>query len=148
MFELGKRFQFVVNKVENNTLQLSSIFPNPSFNNSNDANDGISASDSLLFNNLYDNNCFNGSNNINGTAPYDPSGAAKYIVVVVLVYGFGIIFFIASQVRSSAKMSDEVEGVNAEKILRSMETEIFTKEVLGIFFNNFIERRKFLLSLY
>ena len=120
MFELGKRFQFVVNKLENNTLQLSPLLP--SLNNSNDA-DGTDSS--LLFNNLnfYDNNCFNSSINNNGTVPYDPSGAAKYIVVVVLVYGFGIIFFIASQVRSSAKMSDEVDGVNAEKILRSMETE-------------------------
>jgi hypothetical protein len=52
-------------------------------------------------------------------------------VVVVLVYGLGIIFFIASQVRSTDKQSDE-DGLNAEKILRSMETEIFTKEILGI----------------
>ena len=66
-----------------------------------------------------------------GYNPYfDAAGAAKYIIVVVLVYGFGIIFFIASQVRSSDKVLDEVDSVNAEKILRSMETELFTKDVL------------------
>jgi hypothetical protein len=67
----------------------------------------------------------------NTTDVYDSYGAANYIVVVVLVYGFSIIFFIASQVRSSKKVSDEVDEVNGEKILRSMQTEIFTREVLG-----------------
>ena len=58
-------------------------------------------------------------------------GAAKYIVVVVLVYGFAIAFFIGSQIRSTKTFSADQQNDNAEKIMRQMETEIFTKEVLG-----------------
>lgn len=117
MLDLDYRFQFLINKFENNTYYISQIIQN----NRNQA----------LFNDSY-----NVNNTLNDvvTTPsnvYDSSGAAKYIVVVVLVYGFSIIFFIGSQVRSTKKISDEVDEVNAEKILRSMETEIFTREVLG-----------------
>lgn len=136
MIETGKPFHFFVNKLENNTIQLSPIFDASSgaaLNNANKAYFNSPDIDNFFssLNNYYDSaGSSNGSNSSSPNAFYDPSGAAKYIVVVVLVYGFGIIFFIASQVRSSQKMSDEVDGVNAEKILRSMETEIFTKEVL------------------
>jgi hypothetical protein len=81
-----------------------------------------------------------------GPLPYSPytdsSGAANYIVIVVLVYGLGIIFFIASQVRSTDKQHDEADGLHAEKILRSMETEIFTKEILGSRFNIYVKAVK------
>ena len=83
-------------------------------------------------------NCINGpcvlnANNITNATTvdaYDSDGAATYIVVVVLIYGFSIIFFIGSQVRSTKSQSVDVESVDAEKVLRSMEHEIFSKEVL------------------
>ena len=99
--EIENKFQFLISKVENNTFYVSELLQNS-----------------------------NQSQN-NSTDKYDSYGAANYIIVVVLVYGFSIIFFIASQVRSAKKVSDEVDEVNAEKILRSMQTEIFTREVLG-----------------
>ena len=107
MVELERKFQFLINKIENNTYYISEVLQNST---------NFSATN-LSYNDKKED--------------YDPSGAAKYIVVVVLVYGFSIIFFIGSQVKSSKKVSDEVDEVNAEKILRSMETEIFTREVLG-----------------
>jgi hypothetical protein len=132
MYELGRRFQFFINKIENNTLHISQIIQNNNSENIDLSNlASLTDASSPCF--QTSNNYANFSSNTNGTSiGYDSSGAAKYIVVVVLVYGFGIIFFIGSQVRSTKKFSDEVDGVNAEKILRSMETEIFTKEVLGI----------------
>lgn len=136
MIDFGKKFLFFINKIENNTIHISEILQTPGNNSNFDFT-------SSQFNNLDGSaGCLNGNNNylLNGTADtinnssssfYDGSGAAKYIVVVVMVYGLAIVFFIGSQVRSTKKISDEVDGVNAEKILRSMETEIFTKEVLG-----------------
>jgi hypothetical protein len=121
MFE-GKKFQFIVEKIENNTLQLSRVQnPEINFGNLIEYEQQITktvSNDSLSSNLSY----------------YDSSGAAKYIVVVVLVYGFAIIFFIGSQIRSTKKFSDDQQENNAEKIMRQMETEIFTKEVLGIVF--------------
>lgn len=124
--DVGRRFLFFINKIENNTIHISQLLqtnqtiPEGSFTNNNNY-ERIPCLNQSLTNSVTNSTIF----------PYDSSGAAKYIVVVVLVYGFGIIFFIGSQVRSTQKFSDEVDGVNAEKILRSMETEIFTKEVLG-----------------
>ncbi len=45
---------------------------------------------------------------------YDSDGAAKYIVIVVLVYGLSIVFFIGSQVRSKNQTNDDLDGLNAE----------------------------------
>lgn len=67
---------------------------------------------------------------LNDVDSYDPYGAAKYIIIVVLFYGFVIIFFIASQVNSQKRNIDDIDGVNAEKILRKMQDEIFEREVL------------------
>ena len=39
---------------------------------------------------------------------YDSDGAAKYIVIVVLVYGLSIVFFIGSQVRSKNQTNDDL----------------------------------------
>jgi hypothetical protein len=80
--------------------------------------------------------CSNKTNLIN-----DDYEAAKYIVIVIMVYAFAIIFFIASQIRSKKKISDEVEEVNATRFIRSMRNgEVFTREVLGLFdcYMNFI----------
>ena len=122
MYELGRKFQFIINKIENNTLHISQIIQN----NSDFALNSLSI-------NQEPTNTF--TNNVsNNTLSYDSSGAARYIVVVVLLYGFVIIFFIGSQVRSTKKPDDDVDGVNPEKVLRSMEMEIFTKEVLGNFY--------------
>jgi hypothetical protein len=105
--ELERHFQFLINKLENNTYYISEILQNTNSTATTTTKIPTQVDD------------------------YDSYGAAKYIVVVVLVYGFSIIFFIGSQVRSTKKVSDEVDEVNAEKIMRSMETEIFTREVLG-----------------
>ncbi len=59
--------------------------------------------------------------------PYDNTGAAKYIIIVILMYGFAIVFFIGSQVKS--KRNDNVDSQNAEQILQQMESTIFEKEV-------------------
>lgn len=131
MLELGKRFLFYINKIENNTIHISEVLQN-----SNSSSGGLDYSNLNSLSNCIDSPCLSSNNYLSNSSAspgslYDSSGAAKYIVVVVLVYGFGIIFFIGSQVRSTKKISDEVDGVNAEKILRSMETDIFTKEVLG-----------------
>lgn len=154
MYEIGRRFLFLINKIENNTIHITQILQNQS---SSDASSSITSNGGGGVNGLVDNGCNStsvvssyfdaiaataspplglnssamSSSNASLANLYDSSGAANYIVVVVLVYGFAIIFFIGSQVRSTKKFSDEVDGVNAEKILRSMETEIFTKEVLG-----------------
>lgn len=56
--------------------------------------------------------------NTSSTSTYDSEGAARYIVVVVLIYGFSIIFFIGSQVRSTKKITDDVDSVDAEVSLR------------------------------
>lgn len=127
MQEIEKKILFYINKIENNTMYITEILQttnktikkNSEFWSNLVENLGSSSSlDSKMANN-------------NGPLEYDSAGAAKYIIVVVLLYGFGIIFFIGSQVRSSQKYSDDVEGVNAEKILKTMDTVIFTKEVLG-----------------
>ena len=127
MQDLGKKILLYIDKIENNTIHISEVLQAPN-------NTDIQLLSNLV-NNLDASRSFNLQNENSVTnntiIPYDSSGAAKYIIVVVLLYGFGIIFFIGSQVRSTKKYSDEVDGVNAEKILRSMETEIFTKEVLG-----------------
>jgi hypothetical protein len=72
----------------------------------------------------------NTSSTLNDEDPYDPYGAAKYIIIVVLFYGFVITFFIASQVNSQKRATDDVDGVDAEKILGNMQNEIFEREVL------------------
>lgn len=142
MADVGRRFLFLINKIENNTIHITQILQNKSaeaiaVSNSFVENGGLACDTSSSNTNLIGINSLNTTTNmstpsVNDTfaAMYDSSGAAKYIVVVVLVYGFAIIFFIGSQVRSTKKFSDEVDSVNAEKILRSMETDIFTKEVL------------------
>ena len=90
MYDIGKRFQFIINKIENNTLFISNV-----------ANHNISEFSLNSFEASYSN--ANNSNHTSNVVPYDSYGAARYIVVVVLVYGFGIIFFIGSQVRSTQK---------------------------------------------
>ena len=45
---------------------------------------------------------------------YDSNGAAKYIIIVVLVYGLSIVFFIGSQVRSKNQTNADIDGLNAE----------------------------------
>lgn len=138
MVDAGRRFLFLINKIENNTIHITEILQNKS----TDANNlgGLSESRGIacdsssigsIGNSYIEPGNMSYLANDTFASIYDSSGAAKYIVVVVLVYGFAIIFFIGSQVRSTKKFSDEVDSVNAEKILRSMETEIFTKEVLG-----------------
>ena len=63
--------------------------------------------------------------------PYDSTGAAKYIVGFILIYGFAIVLFIGSQVKSSRSQDDNVDSQNAEQVLQQMESTIFTKEVLN-----------------
>jgi hypothetical protein len=63
------------------------------------------------------------------TTPYDNTGAAKYIIIVILMYGFAIVFFIGSQVKSTRKRNDNVDSQNAEQVLQQMESTIFAKEV-------------------
>ena len=123
----GRRFQFLIDKIENNTLHLSQILQNGSEQNLKNLINIEQISPILPI------NAVNSTLPISNL-PYDSSGAAKYIVVVVLVYGFAIIFFIGSQVRSTKKFSDDNENLNAEKVMRTMETDIFTKEVLGRFY--------------
>ena len=108
-----KKFQFLIEKIGNNTIQLSQLTQNSS---------------EISLGSLID---FDPTTTATKTED-EAAGAAKYIVVVVLVYGFAIIFFIGSQIRSTKKFSDDQQENNAEKIMRTMETEIFTKEVLGI----------------
>ena len=120
----GRRFQFLIDKIENNTIQLSQLFQNGTEHNFNSFINIEHMAPSVPLSTV--------NETLPANLPYDSSGAAKYIVVVVLVYGFAIIFFIGSQVRSTKKFSDDNEGLNAEKIMRTMETDIFTKEVLGI----------------
>jgi hypothetical protein len=124
---LRGKLLFMINKIENNTLYVSQVLQDQQKNltNSNIFGDHRS-------------NHYNGSNltHVNKSLDhlsYDSAGAAKYIIVVIFVYGFAIVFFIASQVKSSKKFIDDADGVNAEKLLRTMETDIFTKEVLGNF---------------
>jgi hypothetical protein len=98
-------FQFSVDKIDNNSFYITEILPNGS---------------NSTFNKVY-----------TPDAQYDSAGAGRYIVLVIFFYATIIIFFIGTQVKSGKKSSDELDEVNAEKILRSMETEIFTREVLG-----------------
>ena len=119
MYEFGRKFHFIINKLENDTLHISQLIQNNSDNVTNDM--GRNEASLATFSN----------NGNNSNISYDSSGAAKYIVVMVFFYGFIIIFFIGSQVRSTAKSDGDIDGINAEKILRSMEMEIFSKEVLG-----------------
>lgn len=139
MYEVGRRFLFLINKIENNTIHITQILnqnssTTDSYSTTNGfENAGLPCLSGAASSSYFQDASINANMSTNDTFAntYDSSGAAKYIVVVVLVYGFAIIFFIGSQVRSTKKLGDEVDGVNAEKILRSMETEIFTKEVLG-----------------
>ena len=105
MFE-GKKFQFIVEKIENNTLQLSRVQnPEVNFGNLIEYEQQITktiSNESLSSNLPY----------------YDSSGAANYIVVVVLVYGFAIIFFIGSQIRSTKKFSDDQKSKFDFKFLK------------------------------
>ena len=121
----GKKFQFLIERIENNTIQLSQIAQNTSeFNFRNIIDfEQVPLKDSLI------------NDTLSSSFSYDSPGAARYIIVVVLVYGFAIIFFIGSQIRSTKKFSADQQENNAEKIMRTMETEIFTKEVLGSFSN-------------
>ena len=91
MCDLGRKFQFIINKIENNTLYISN------FANQNSSEFNLSNFESPCSH-------VNTSNHTSNVVPYDSYGAARYIVVVVLVYGFGIIFFIGSQVRSTKKL--------------------------------------------
>ncbi|CAF0893307.1 unnamed protein product, partial [Brachionus calyciflorus] len=130
MQEISKKILFYINKIENNTIQISEVIQHATNQTKSDIKffSNLANYDTSQTLNTQTENLLPNVNN--SSLAYDSSGAAKYIVVVVLLYGFGIIFFIGSQVRSTQKYSDEVDGVNAEKILKSMETEIFTKEVL------------------
>ena len=116
----ARRIQFWIEKIENNTFQLSQIKLNDT---SYKFDDLLRSTHTKYLNDSYN---FSSLSEIS----YDSSGAAKYIVVVVLVYGFAIILFIGSQIRSTKKFSADNEGLNAEKIMRTMQTDIFTKEVL------------------
>jgi hypothetical protein len=121
-YSLGKKFEFYINRFENNTLHISQIID---FKNNNSQHNST-----IPIINLNHNN----NNNNNSTIFfYDSPGAAKYIIIVVLVYAFAIIFFIGSQVRSTQKSADDFDDINAVKVMRDMETQIFTKEVLGKF---------------
>lgn len=127
MQEIGKTILFYINKIENNTIYITEVLQTTNKTIKKNSEFLSSLAENLGSSNSLDSKMAN-----NGTLDYDSAGAAKYIIVVVLLYGFGIIFFIGSQVRSTQKYSDDIEGVNAEKILRSMDTVIFTKEVMGL----------------
>ena len=110
MHEYKSSIEFVIEKIENNTIHISNFLynkthipvPNADFAPVNET-----------------------------VTPYDSNGAAKYIVIVILMYGFAIVFFIGSQVRSSRKDLENVDSQNAEQVLRQMESVIFAKEVLN-----------------
>jgi hypothetical protein len=107
--EVEKKIQFFVNKIDNGSFYITEILQNRT-----------------------DNTWHGLKNSSDVQTTYDSAGAGKYIVIVIFFYALVIVFFIATQVKSGKKVSDEVDEVNAEKILRSMQTEIFTREVLGI----------------
>lgn len=114
MHKYGSSIEFIIDKFENNSIQISSLL----FRN---------VSSSLSFNT----SPTNIQPNTTSQPPYDSTGAAKYIVGFILVYGFAIVLFIGSQVKSSRKQDDNVDSQNAEQVLQQMESTIFTKEVLN-----------------
>ena len=118
---LKGKLLFIINKIENNTLYVSQVLQDQQKNLTEYNSTDLAHSNTTL-----------------DHSNYDSAGAAKYIIVVIFVYGFAIVFFIASQVKSSKKFTDDADGVNAEKLLRTMETDIFTKEVLGYLLSNYI----------
>lgn len=118
---LKGKLLFIINKIENNTLYVSQVLQDHQKNLTEYNSTDLAHSNTTL-----------------DHSNYDSAGAAKYIIVVIFVYAFAIVFFIASQVKSSKKFTDDADGVNAEKLLRTMETDIFTKEVLGYLLSNYI----------
>ena len=108
MYEIGRRFLFLINKIENNTIHITQILQNQS---SSDASSSITSSGGGV-NGLVDNGCNStsvvssyfdaiaataspplglnssamSSSNASLANLYDSSGAANYIVVVVLVF--------------------------------------------------------------
>lgn len=112
MHQYKPSIEFAIDKIENNTIHISNLLYKG-------ANEFIPAPDRNLA-------------PVNETVtPYDSIGAAKYIIVVILMYGFAIVFFIGSQVRSSRKDTENVDAQNAEQVLQQMESVIFAKEVLN-----------------
>ncbi len=114
MHEFKSSIEFVIDKIENNTIHISNLIYNKTNRNA--------------FIPVYDTNLAQ----VNETVtPYDSNGAARYIIIVILMYGFAIVFFIGSQVRSSRKYTENVDSQNAEQVLQQMESVIFAKEVLN-----------------
>lgn len=118
MQENSKEKFYYIKKIENNKIYISEVLQNKTWKKIPDLYLNITANSSNV-------------NSFNNKLDYDSIGAAKYTVVVILLYAFSIIFFIASQVRSTEKLSDDADGVNAVKVLRTMDTVIFTREVSG-----------------
>lgn len=118
MKENNKEKYYYIKKIENNKIYIGEVLLNKTSKNIPDFffNFTLNSSNESSFSNKID---------------YDSIGAAKYTVVVILLYAFSIIFFIGSQVRSTEKSTDDADGVNAVKVLRSMDTVIFTREVSG-----------------
>ena len=57
---------------------------------------------------------------------YDSFGAARYLIVVIVSYFFGVGFFIGWQIKRKNGSSD-----NKADLLIGMEDQIKTKELLG-----------------
>ena len=64
---------------------------------------------------------------------YDSSGAALFIVVVLLWYSIGIFGMLGMQIRARAETVEDCARRRAKLFIRNLRDETQTKQILGIY---------------